>query len=332
MPGSVPMATVIVAGTTVFCAAGLASIMPLPVALFAALQLPLHVYAGVGFGALQARRAFGWMACSLVLWGGARCLVVLLAVGGGADDALLFVVALPSAVAIKIGILALGGGYRSLNWAPASDGRGLLRRYTVWGLFSWLMNADALFAQAVLSTTGADAYAVALTLGRQPIYAAAPLATVLLPVAIGADALTQRHRLHAVLFVSTLLAAAAAVALAIAPDLVVRILSGDARDGAANLIRGYVFVGSAAAAATLLLTLAFALDGLPDLRLLTALSVLGVACAALFVRDPAQLLVLQAATVTVVAIQQFALAWRSTRVERTPVKVGSATGSSSVEP
>ena len=184
-----PTAALAAAATlTLGGAAALSTVTEPVIALFIVLQIPVHAAVGIGLGRLQARRAFGLIAASLGFWAAARVLIALAAMAGppAATSALVF--ALPGAQLAQLALLWWLGAYREVRWARAADGSELLRRYALWAVFAWLLNADALYGHARLGPEVADSYAVALTLGRQALYAAAPLAIVLLPVTQAAPA------------------------------------------------------------------------------------------------------------------------------------------------
>ena len=284
LPGplrSVLLVTTVATGVTVVLLAG--SIGPLGATLVM-LQIPLHAVVGVGLGRLQAARSFRRVAASLGIWSLARITIVLPFVAGGAESANIFLAALPGALLVEIAVLARLGAYRQVTLAPARDGGHLLRAYAFWLLFAWLLNQDVVWARLFLSPSDADSYALAFTLGRQPVYAVAPLVNVLLPVTLASASLRlQRRRLWAILLVSTLLLAASFAVFGVAPAPIARLLTGDAASFDATLIRGYVAVGALTAAATLLTTQLFGLGATPRLRVLlipTALSALAAPVAA----------------------------------------------------
>lgn len=292
-------------GTGAVAALLLAPEVGAAVAVLALLQIPLHTAVGVGVGRLQHARAFARIAVAQVLQMVARIAIVLPWVVAGRASALPFVAALALALLAALALLLAAGAFRGTAWESAADARALLATYALWALVAWLLNADALYARLTLSVADGDAYALALTLGRQPLYAVAPLAVVLLPVTLAADPAEQRARLRAILAVSALLLLGTLLVLAVWTRPLIDLLTGD-ETGDPLLVRGYAVVGSLAAAATLLLTFAFALDRPPRLRLLVALALVP-APVALLLDDPRALLALQA---TVVAAL-LALCWRS---------------------
>lgn len=275
------------------------------VAVLACLQIPLHCLLGVGLGRLQARRAFGGIAISLVLLSIVRILVVVPSAKAGHASATSFAVALPAALLAAIAVAAGYGGYRSTSRGDSSeglrerarDGSRLLGQFVLWAAAAWLINGDAVYARVRLPAEAAGAYALAFTLGRQPIYAVAPLTMVLLPVTIASHPGEQRARLRAILMVSVILLAGTLLVLAPWPATVVRLLTGD--DSAADplMIRGYAVVGSIGAAATLLLTFAFALGGAPRLAALLTLIGVGGVLALTVATTAHALLTVQAAVV-----------------------------------
>ena len=284
--------------------------------LLAALQLPLHAVAGIGLGRLQARSQFGRMAVALSGWGAMRLVVVGAAVSLGEASPEAFVLALPLALLAELAILWAAGAYRGVGWQAAPDSKQLMRRYAVWGLFAWLMNADALYGGTLLDTAQRDLYAVALTLGRQPVYAVAPLATVLLPAALASTPGSQRARLRSITLVSLLLFVGASLVIGLRPEALVGLLSGGTQPADAMLMRGYVVIGSLTAFASLALTLTFAVGALPDLRRWGSLALLSAAVALLFVATPQALLALQGAVVGSVTAGLAVLAWRATSAHR----------------
>ena len=284
---------------TVATVAGAALLTPgvgWAVALLACFQVPIHALLGIGTGRLQAQRAFAAIAASLVLLSTVRIALVAPAARDGAASALVFAVALPLALLAAIGVIAWRGGFQGVPRSAAADGRRLLGQYALWALTAWLINGDAVYARLRLPADEAGAYALAFTLGRQPLYAVAPLTMVLLPVTLASHPAEQRGRLRAILVVSALLTLGTVALLMPFPAEIVRLLTGDEANGDPLLIRGYALIGSLAAAATLLLTFAFALGRSPRLPLLAALAVASGA-AALAAGSPTTLLAIQAATV-----------------------------------
>ena len=315
----------VAAGAAVATLAGAAVLAPAvgpSIALLAMVQIPLHAAVGAGLGRLQAGRSFRRIATANVLWSCARLLIVapwVLAAGGSATA---FVLALPAALAVELLLLRALGAYRGLGAARASDASWLLRNYALWALFAWLLNADAIYARLFLTTAGADAYAVAFTLGRQPVYAVAPLAIVLLPVTLSSTGSGQRARLHAILIASLLLLAATWLVLGVRPELLVRFLSGGARSVDPTLVRGYALVGSLAALATLELTFVFALGRLPALGRMAFVALASGAVAAALVSGPHQLLIVQGAVVGTLAVELTWLAFRASAPGvRTPLRL-----------
>src|SRR5918999_1520723 len=134
---------------------------------------------GLGTGRLQARRAFAAIAASLVLLSVVRIAAVVPTSLDGAASARVFAVALPVALLAATAVVPPGAGYSGVLWSAAPDGGRLLGQYALWALAAWLINGDAVFARLRLPDDEAGAYALAFTLGRQPIYAVAPLTMVL---------------------------------------------------------------------------------------------------------------------------------------------------------
>lgn len=312
LPASPPAILGVTVLATVVATVVLAPRVGWLVALFACLQIPLHATVAVGLGRLQARRSFVQIAGALTLWSSMRIAVVVPAVVAGAVSATAFVIALPVALLVEIALLAWLGAYRGTVWRAAVDSRRLLNDYGLWALFGWLINADAIFARLFLSAAGADAYALAITLGRQPIYAVGPLAMVLLPVTVAGEDEGQRDRLRAILLASLLLLVGTLVVIGGWPETIVGWLTGDPSRGNATLIRGYAVVGSLAAAAMLLLTFAFALGRPPRVRNLVVLALVGGVVAVTLATGPFRLLALQLAIVAILVVAWITLAHRVT--------------------
>ena len=238
------------------------------------LQIPLHVVGAAGLGRLQAARSFRKIALVLALWSVSRVAVVLPWILTGNASAAVFMAALPVAALVQLGLLSAFGAWDGLDLtAPVAQRRALLHHYAFWALFAWLLNADAILARVSLSATAADAYAIALTLGRQPAYVIAPLMMVLLPVTRGAHDGEQRGRLHAIGLVSLLVAGGTFVVLGLRPDLILTALTGTADSSSTGLVRGYALVGSLAAAASLLMTFVFGLGRAPRIAVMASLPV-----------------------------------------------------------
>lgn len=271
------------------------------IALLAVAQVPLHVTVAVGLGRLQAQRQFARLAACLALWSAARCGVATLAIITESGSPTAFVAALPLALLAEAGMLWVLGAYRGCDLRPTADGKPLVTGYALWALFAWLLNADAVFAPRVFSPADADAYAMAFTLGRQPVYAIAPLTTVLLPVTLALDQVEQRPRLFAVLGVTAVLLVGTLVVLGARPNLILALLTGDPASTSAVLLRGYAIIGSVAAGAALLMTFAFALGCPPRLQVLGGLAFSYLLVTAAFVSRPLHLLFAQGSVIFLVA-------------------------------
>lgn len=281
-------------------------------ALAAIAQIPLHATVAVGHGRLQARRAFAQFATGLGIWSIARILIVTIVMAIGSAPVSAFVLALPAALVVELAFLVGLGAYHGIRWQRAPDSSQLLSHYALWALFAWIVNADAIFALLFLSAADAGKYAIAITLGRQPVYAVAPLAMVLLPVTLGAQLASQRHRLYAILLVCLLLATGTFLVLGVQPHFVVALLTGSEGRADNALIRGYAVVGSLIAAATLLLTFTFALDRAPRLSGLCITAVASTLAVAALVHGPRQLLCFQLAAVGLLVVQWTCIGLRAT--------------------
>lgn len=266
-------------------------------------QIPLHALVAVGHGRLQARRAFVRLATGLGIWSIARILIVAIVMTIGSAPVSAFVFALPAALVVELAFLIGLGAYHGVRWQRAPDSSQLLSHYALWALFAWIVNADAIYARLCLSAADAGKYAIAITLGRQPVYAVAPLAMVLLPVTLGAQLAGQRHRLYAILLVCLLLATGTFLVLGVQPQFVVALLMGTAGRDDPALMRGYAVLGSLIAAATLLLTFTFALDRAPRLSGLCITGTISTLAIAMLVHGPRQLLGCQLAAVGLLVVQ-----------------------------
>ena len=311
LPAAAGRTVLVMLAVTGVAAALLAPGIGWPVALLACLQVPLHALLGVGSGRLQAAHAFRAIAVSLVLLSTVRLVAVVPSGRDGSATAIVFAAALPLALIAALVVVAARGGFRGIPVAAAADGAALLRQYALWVLVAWLINADAVYARLRLPDADAGHYALAFTLGRQPLYAVAPLAMVLLPVARAGHPAEGRGRLRALLAVSGLLAAGTLLLLAPRPDALVVLLAGSDALADPLLIRGYALIGSLAAAATLLLTFAFARDHPPRLGRLAAIAVVGGGTAIGWVDSPRELLAVQAVTVAALTAACYAAARRS---------------------
>lgn len=320
------------AGIALACAVAAVALTPTVgplIALLVVAQIPLHALVGVGIGRLQAGRSFRRMAVSSALWSLARLLVVLLMVAGRSDGPLTFVLALPVALAVEVALLWALGAYRGVHWEAAARGNQLLQTYLMWGLFAWLLNADAVYSRVLLAPDDAQSYAVALTLGRQPLYLVAPLAMVLLPVTLARRGGDQRRRMFAILMTAAILLAGTWLVLGVRPEILVGLLTGNEQHADVALIRGYALVGPLTAAATLELTFTFALGRRLPLGGLVLLAVGSGAVAFMFVTTPLQLLAVQGAVVAVLAVGLAVIGFKaSAGTERAQMPVAVARGSS----
>lgn len=288
------------------------------IALAAVSQIPLHALVAVGHGRLQARRAFARLATGLGIWSVARILIVAVMMMSGSAPEAAFVIALPAALLTELALLIGLGAYRGVRWHAAADSGRLFSHYALWALFAWIVNADAVYARLFLSAADAGKYAIAVTLGRQPIYAVAPLAIVLLPVTLNDDAVGQRRRLYAILMTSLLLLVGTWAVLGIRPQMLVDLLAGTSGRADSVLIRGYALLGSLIAAATLLLTFVFALRHAPRTRALAGMAIVYLCVAAAFVHDPRQLLSFQLLAVGPLVLHWAYLGVRATARARRP--------------
>lgn len=311
---------------TVAAAAALSPGVGPVIALLVVAQVPLHATVAVGLGRLQAQRRFMQMAACLALWSVARFVVAVMAVvvvHGGAGA---FVAALPFALLVEAIVLWLIGAYRCCETRPAADGTSLLVGYGLWALFAWLLNADAVYAPRVLAPSDADAYATAFTLGRQPIYAVAPLTMVLLPVALHPERGEQRSRLFAIFGVTIALLIGTTLLFGARPELVLRLLTGDPASTSPLLLRGYAIIGPVAAGATLLMTFTFALGCPPRPWTMLALALGFLAITIGFVSHSLHLLVVQglsiAAVTTICALNAMREAFRDSTLQTRTVRCG----------
>ncbi len=277
------------------------------------LQIPLHAAVAVGQGSLQAQCAFARLASGIAIWSVARVAVVVAAFATARGSVTMFVLALPIALFVELVVLVLLGAYQQLSWRFASAGRQLLGHYALWVIFGWIINADAIYARLLLPLADAGAYATAATLGRQPIYLAAPLVLVLLPVTMGSDDRDQRHRLAAILVLSVALLAGTVLVLGIWPERIVVFLTHAPERADGALLRGYAIAGPLAATATLLLAFTFALHCTPRLRDFAVISVIYTLVAIVVIRTPRALLLLHIGALFAVVVSCLRVAMRATR-------------------
>ena len=193
------------------------------VAFAAMSQLPLNIVLGAVSGELQARRAYRVLSLGLLIWtiGRIACAVAL---DVALDSELALLLCLPMALLLQLSYLELHRRRSSQSLQAGGLNSFPLQLLMTWGVVAWLLYGDGVLARIVLSPASAANYGVALTLGRQAMYIAAPAATVLLPVTVDADARTRKRIFFLMLLATAGVLVLASVSLMIRPDLVVHVL------------------------------------------------------------------------------------------------------------
>lgn len=290
-------------------------------------QVPLVLVVAVGAGGLQAETRFQAMAVAAMAWAGSRLLLVGVLGWFIARADWLFALALVLALLVYAGLLALAGAFRRVEVGRATDSRALLRQYVLWLLFGWVLNADAILGPIVLSGQAAGDFALALTLGRQAVYLAAPIAFVTMPLVNAAPAAGQRARLNALVAVAALIAAGSAIVLVPVPNLVANLVRPGQPVEDAALARAFAGVGGLGALVTLLFAFAAGAGALPRTRTLALLAVATGAAMAVLGTSPMRLIVLQAGALSFLAATLWLGARRATaRPELAPEERASEVG------
>jgi hypothetical protein len=227
----------------------------------------MHALIGVGCGRLQAQRRFAWLAVAIAAFAAGRIgLAVPVVTLELPVEA--FIAALPAGLAVTLAILILGGAYRGVSWKLMERRAAgpVLAGYACWTLLAWLLNADALFARLFLEPAEADRYGVAFTLGRQPLYAVAPVAIVLLSLVAASRPHELTARWGAAMLTGLGMTLVAALALALLANPLVGALTGTPASGYAGLVGTYGAVGGLGALITLQLTFLAGSGRLPSAR------------------------------------------------------------------
>ncbi|TAK73796.1 MAG: hypothetical protein EPO16_12000 [Dehalococcoidia bacterium] len=276
-------------------------------------QLPLHALVGVGQGRIQGALRLGPLAVSISMFAVLRMLVVVPLILMGVRNVHPFVLSLPLSLAGTLTFLALIGAFDGLTrGGRGTAGRDLLGPVLAWLVFYWLLNGDAVYGRMVLNASDAGQYAVSFTLGRLPVFLAAPLAIVLLPVMTRADT-DRRRALIELLAVAAVLALGTALALGIVPALPVTLLAGRSDAASDLLVRLQAWSGASAALALLLFTFLFAMRYMPasmvSLFIAATIVVGGTALAG----SAVVLALVQAITMSVIVALLAATAWSWTR-------------------
>ena len=245
-------------------------------ALLVAIQLPMHLAVGVLSGLIQGRRSFGTLSLGMAVWSASRvgAASLLLILGVDAEVSLLF--ALDAALFAHLIVLALGVSWSSACWTTSKSSLRDFSEFAGWLASGCLLFGDAIACRLLLPDVSAARYALAVTLGRQAVFAASPLSTVLLTTV--QERPDDRGRLGLVAGIAVVLTVFLGAGVGIAPAAAVALLTGSASLADPWLIRGYVLVGGLGAAAVLLLAWAGGLGRLPatGLQLLALAGALSV--------------------------------------------------------
>lgn len=269
-------------------------------ALLTTSQVPLHLAIGVASGVLQGRTSFAALAFGMVLWSGTRLCAAVALDRFGVDAELSLVAGLAIALGVHLAWLVARNGFAGLTLQAGGEARHTLRNYVAWLSAGWVIYGDAAMARVLLPGTDGARYALALTLGRQAIYASSPMVTTLVPAAALAQS-PPRHRLAAILGVSALLTTGLAVGMGLDPALTATLVAGTAERADPALFRGYVVVGGLGTLSMLLLAWATASDRLPVWPLASVAAALPLVSLVL-VDTSSALLVIQFFALTALAI------------------------------
>lgn len=238
------------AGLTALAAAGawpLVHLLHLPSAaaplLMAAGILPMTV-TGVFQGVLLGERRMGALAGLYVVTALTRLTAALIAIAVDADLSQVF------ALMLGASILSAGWGgchaRHGLRTHGAADGaeiiRDLLRSNSTLAALIALSSADVVLARHVLTDHGASGdYAFAAVFGKAVFWGTQFVALTVVPVVHGSDA---RRRLARAAALVTGLGAAATLAVAITPDLLLRAVGGAQFVGAPDLLVPFTTLGT----------------------------------------------------------------------------------------
>jgi len=178
--------------------AGLLVTLPL---LLVSLWVPLFN------GVLQGRQDFFWMGWSSILGGGGRLLVAgffVLALGFGAAGMM-------AGSLIGIGLSAMIAIWRTRDlWSlPAErfDGKDLMRQILPlmlgFGACQFMFTSDTMYAKAYFSPDAMKPYVAAGTLSRGLLWLVLPLASVMFPKIVHANAKSEKNNLFGLVVLGT---------------------------------------------------------------------------------------------------------------------------------
>lgn len=272
------------------------------VAGLAGVQLPIHLAIGVFAGRLQARRAYRTLSLAAVLWTIGRILFVL--VGGiFISEETAFLVSLPAALVLQLALLVFADRPREPRHVSTAVQTaipwGLL---LTWCVIAWIVYGDGIMARVVLKPSQAADYGIALTLGRQAMYIAAPLATVILPAVLSSGPAARRRLFLATVAATGIIFLASGVTLALLPDLTVKVLLLDPAYGSLTAVRLYALIGTASFSTLLSASFLTGAGERMGSTTLVAVAVLAVGSMMLFVDSPASLGVVQCVAVSAAAL------------------------------
>ena len=265
-------------------------------AAFVAIQVPMHLTVGFAGGIVQGRRSFGPLGFAMASWSAARLGSATLLLLLGVSELQAFLAALDIALLVQAGLLLQRISWTRACWTGPNSIRSVFSESSGWLAGGWLIFGDAIMCRLLLSAVPAARYGLALTLGRQAVFAAGPFSSVLLTVAH--DEPDRQSRMALVAAISVGLSVCLALGVGAFPSAAVRLLTGSERLADPWLIRGYVVLGGLGAAGSLLMAWAGGSGRMPS-RVLCIIALIGLIALSVFGRSPGSLLVLQGLTLVV---------------------------------
>ena len=263
------------------------------IAILSIVQLPIHLAVGVVSGWLQARRAYRALSIAALCWTGAR---ILLALGAPLflSSAVAFLLALPAALAVQFACLAIAhhqaGSLRESRQAPVAVPWGML---LAWCAIGWIVYGDGVMARLVLGPSAAADYALALTLGRQAIYVATPVATVILPIAATSGLAGRRRLFLATIGAMGCMFGGLWLALGTFPGETVKLVLLNPSYESLTAVRLYALIGTVSFGALLLASLLTGSGAGIRAAPLAAIAVLSTATMAWLTDSPGSMAVVQ---------------------------------------
>jgi hypothetical protein len=177
-----------------------------------------------------------------------------------------------------------------------------------WLALAWIIYGDGIAARLVLSSRQAADYGIAITLGRQAPYLAAPFATVILPTVLDADSRERRRILWLSLVGTAVVLVAATMALTLATDTTVRLLLLHPTYESLEAVKLYSVIGAGAFGSLLFAAVLTGLGSSLMVRYLVIVAVVDTVALAVFAGSPLRLAIVEAASVLTAGV---VLAWHA---------------------